>query len=89
MLIIGLTGGIGSGKSAAADRFAYHGIPVIDADIIAREVIARDSEGLHQVINLFGNTFLLDNGELDRSKLRNHILTIQKHVNSSSRSFTP
>jgi len=66
---IGLTGGIASGKSAASNKFAYMGIPVIDADIIAREVVEPKSEGLKQLINAFGQS-ILDGEKLDRSKLR-------------------
>ncbi len=73
MLIIGLTGGIGCGKSAAADRFAYHSVPIIDADAIARELVTKDSDGLNQIANHFGNDYLASNGELDRAKLRQHI----------------
>ena len=54
MLIIGLTGGIGSGKSAAADRFRSHGITVIDADQVARQAVEKNSEALHLIAEHFG-----------------------------------
>ncbi len=68
-ITIGLTGGIASGKSAASDRFAKLGIPVIDADIIAREVVEPQSKGLKQLVKTFGQS-ILDDEKLDRSKLR-------------------
>ncbi len=68
-ITIGLTGGIASGKSAASDNFVKIGVPVIDADIIAREVVEPKSEGLKQLVNAFGQS-ILNGEELDRSKLR-------------------
>lgn len=73
MLVIGLTGGIGSGKSAAAARFAAHGAPVIDADVVAREVVEPGSPGLKQVVASFGQEMLDRNGRLDRNRLRQSI----------------
>ncbi|WP_448565681.1 dephospho-CoA kinase [Thalassotalea ganghwensis] len=67
---IGLTGGIGSGKTAVSDRFKSLGIDIIDADIVAREVVCIGSDALHQIETKFGQTILLDNGELNRAKLR-------------------
>jgi len=46
MLVIGLTGGIASGKTLVSDTFAHFGAPVVDADVLARRVVAKDSEGL-------------------------------------------
>ncbi|WP_133408342.1 dephospho-CoA kinase [Parashewanella tropica] len=71
--IIGLTGGIGSGKSTVADLFAAQGIDIIDADIIAREVVAVGSEGLAEIVEHFSVEVLLDNGELNRTALREKI----------------
>lgn len=68
--IIGLTGGIASGKSTVADMFADKGIQLVDADIVAREVVEPNSIGLHEIINHFGESILLDNKTLDRAKLR-------------------
>lgn len=70
MLIIGLTGGIGSGKSAAADRFRSHGITVIDADQVARQAVEKGSEALHLIAEHFGSQILLDDGNLNRALLR-------------------
>jgi dephospho-CoA kinase len=69
-LRIGLTGGIASGKSTVARRFAELGIPVIDADVAAREVVAPGTPGLARVIGRFGPSILAENGDLDRHALR-------------------
>lgn len=72
-LIVGLTGGIGSGKSAASDWFEQQGISVVDADIVAREVVQIGSPVLTQLVTAFGDWILLDNGELNRRALREHV----------------
>jgi dephospho-CoA kinase len=69
MLRIGLTGGIGSGKSTAAARFAELGALVIDADAIAREVVEPGTPGLSAVVSRFGSEILLPDGSLDRPAL--------------------
>jgi dephospho-CoA kinase len=69
MDVYGLTGGIGSGKSAAAEIFEDHGIPVVSADELSRVVVTPGSEGLGAVIAAFGPGILDDHGELDRRKL--------------------
>lgn len=69
-IIIGLTGGIGSGKTAASDYFAQLGITIVDADIASRVVVAPDSEALKTIAEHFGSHILLANGELDRATLR-------------------
>jgi dephospho-CoA kinase len=70
MLRIGLTGGIASGKSAAAAVFAELGVPVIDSDVIAREVVAPGSPGLAAIRARFGEGVLQADGQLDRRALR-------------------
>jgi dephospho-CoA kinase len=70
MLIIGVTGGIGSGKSAATNEFARLGIKVVDADIAARTIVGKDQPALHQIAQQFGDDILLPSGELDRAALR-------------------
>lgn len=69
-LRIGLTGGIASGKSTVARRFAELGIPVVDADVAARQVVAPGTPGLARVIERFGPGVMAANGELDRGALR-------------------
>ncbi|MBN2075935.1 MAG: dephospho-CoA kinase [Dehalococcoidales bacterium] len=69
MKIIGLTGGIGSGKSTAAEILAEFGAKVIDADKVAHEVFNPGTEGLEKVVETFGEEVLNSNGEIDRKKL--------------------
>jgi len=69
-LRIGLTGGIASGKSTVTHRFAELGVPVIDADVAARNVVARGKPGLEQVVRRFGPGVLDAGGNLDRQALR-------------------
>ncbi|HEX5116662.1 MAG TPA: dephospho-CoA kinase [Pseudonocardiaceae bacterium] len=69
MLRVGLTGGIGSGKSTVAGRLAEHGATVIDSDRIAREVVARGTEGLAEIVERFGAGMLTEDGALDRAAL--------------------
>ena len=71
--VLGLTGGIGSGKSAASAWFEAQGIVVIDADVVAREVVEKGQPALQQIQQRFGDWVLLKNGELDRRALREHI----------------
>ncbi len=69
MLRVGLTGGIGSGKSTVARRLAQHGAVIIDADVVAREVVAPGTSGLRQVVATFGDGLLSPDGALDRAQL--------------------
>lgn len=71
--ILGITGGIGSGKSAATQWFESQGITVIDADIVAREVVEPGRPALQAIQHAFGNWVLLEDGNLDRRALREHI----------------
>ena len=68
--ILGLTGGIGSGKSAISAMFEELGIQVVDADIVAREVVEPGSTGLEKITEHFGDEILTTDGSLDRAKLR-------------------
>jgi dephospho-CoA kinase len=72
-LRIGLTGGVGSGKSTVAERFVELGVPVIDADAAARAVVAPGKPGLAAVRERFGPGVLAENGELNRRALRDRI----------------
>lgn len=71
--ILGLTGGIGSGKSAASQWFEAQNIVVVDADIVAREVVEVGQPALVQIQHAFGDWVILENGALNRSALREHI----------------
>ena len=67
--ILGLTGGIASGKSTVSAYLAQNGALIIDADLIARQVVAKKSSGLKQIVAKFGGEILTASGELDRKKL--------------------
>jgi dephospho-CoA kinase len=69
-LRIGLTGGIASGKTTVADFFTELGIPVIDTDVIAREVVEKGAPALAEIRETFGDTVLNDDGSLDRQAMR-------------------
>ena len=69
MLRVGLTGGIGAGKSEVSRRLAAQGAVVIDADAVAREVVAPGTDGLAEVTGAFGREVLLPDGGLDRARL--------------------
>lgn len=71
--ILGLTGGIGSGKSAASQWFETQGITVVDADVVAREVVEAGQPALTQIRDAFGDWVIQANGELDRRALREYI----------------
>jgi len=72
-LKIGLTGGIGSGKSTVSGLFEALGIPVIDADVIARSLLEPGTEATKQVIRIFGKDIAIDPQEIDRAKLRERV----------------
>lgn len=69
MYLIGLTGGIASGKSAVAGRLAEHGAVVVDADVLAREVVEPGTEGLAEIGRQFGPGVIAPDGSLDRAAL--------------------
>lgn len=69
MKLIGLTGGIASGKSVVGRMLRAAGVPVIDADQLARDAVAPGSPGLERIVERFGDTMLLPDGALDRKKL--------------------
>jgi dephospho-CoA kinase len=72
-LRIGLTGGIGSGKSEASRRFHELGVPVIDTDVIARELVEAGQPALNEIIAVFGSDILDTSDQLDRSELRKRV----------------
>ena len=69
MLTIGLTGGIGSGKSEVAEMFNQLGVAVIDADVIAHQLVQPGTDTLSEVIDTFGESILSADGKLDRARL--------------------
>ncbi|AWH88074.1 dephospho-CoA kinase [Limnobaculum parvum] len=73
--IVALTGGIGSGKSTVSNEFSRLGVPVVDADIIARQVVEPGRDALQQIAYHFGHSILLADGTLNRKKLREHIFS--------------
>lgn len=70
MLVIGLTGGIGSGKTAVCQLFEKLGVPIVDADVIAHELTQPDQPAVQKIIDIFGPDLLDKAGTLDRNKLR-------------------
>lgn len=75
MLVVAVTGGIGSGKSTIADLFKAKGIPVIDTDFVARELVQPGQPLLQRIIAEFGSEYLGLDGQLDRKALRKRIFT--------------
>jgi len=73
MFTVGLTGGIGSGKTTVAEDFAALGVPVIDTDVIARQLTAPDGAALGAIRAAFGETVMRADGTLDRAALRRRI----------------
>lgn len=73
--VVGLTGGIGSGKTTVANLFAELGVTLVDADIVSREVVAKGSAGLDNIVEHFGSEILLSTGDLDRAALRERIFS--------------
>ena len=74
-LRIGLTGGIGSGKTTASDYFATLGVPIIDTDILARELVEPGLPALQEIINLFGARVLDTDGSLQRDAVRDLVFS--------------
>jgi len=72
-MLIGLTGGIGSGKSLAGDFFKSKDIEVIDADDLAHNALSKNGKGYIEFLDVFGKTFLDENSEIDRKVLREYI----------------
>lgn len=75
MFVAGITGGIGSGKSAVTNRLADRGIAIVDADLAARTVVEPGTPGLKAVVAHFGAGILQNDGSLDRAALRARIFT--------------
>jgi dephospho-CoA kinase len=75
MSLVALTGGIGSGKSAATQAFSSLGVPVVDLDIIARQVTAAKSPATDKIAHLFGDEYLTQEGALNRPKMRDLVFS--------------
>ncbi|CAG8585915.1 44092_t:CDS:2, partial [Gigaspora margarita] len=75
MKVVGLTGGIGSGKSTVSRMIQKHNIPIIDSDLLAREVVQPNKPAYKLIVNHFSREILLEDGTLDRTKLRNIIFS--------------
>ena len=73
IVAFGLTGGIGSGKSTVARHFRSRGLPVVDADELAREAVAKGSAGLSEIVAAFGPEILQADGSLDRAALAQRV----------------
>lgn len=76
--IIGLTGGIATGKSTVSDIFKSHDIPVIDADQIVYDLERKDKPGLQAIVDTFGEAYLTEEGELDRRKFGAEVFADEK-----------
>jgi dephospho-CoA kinase len=70
MFVVGLTGGIGSGKSTVADLFAAHGVPLVDTDLIAHRITAPHGIAMPRIAAEFGAAFVAADGSLDRASMR-------------------
>jgi len=75
MYAIGLTGGIGSGKTTVANCFAALSVPIIDTDVIAHSLVQKNKPALQHIIDTLGARFLLPDGNLNRKALAEHIFT--------------
>ncbi|HTM59148.1 MAG TPA: dephospho-CoA kinase [Burkholderiales bacterium] len=73
--VVGITGGIGSGKSAAAEEFARLGATVVDTDLIARELTETGGAALPHIKSLFGAAFITQHGAMDRDAMRKHVFS--------------
>lgn len=73
MILVGLTGGIGSGKSVVSSQLAGHGAVIVDADVIVRQLQQPGQEVLRQMVVRFGSEILSDSGHLDRARLAEHV----------------
>jgi dephospho-CoA kinase len=73
--VVGLTGGIGCGKSTVADLFAEHGAGIIDTDVIAHRLTQRGGEAIAAILAAFGKDYITDDGALDRAKMRGLIFS--------------
>lgn len=83
-MIIGLTGSIASGKSAVAKMIQSYGLPIVDADVVARQVVEPGSETLKKIAEIFGREVIAEDGSMDRAKVGNiifHDESMRKKLN--------
>lgn len=89
MITFGLTGGIASGKSTATKTFRKHNIPIVDADIVARQVVEPGTKGLSYIVDIFTSAYLDENGFLDRAKLGKLVFSDADALNTINRIMGP
>lgn len=85
--VVGLTGGIGSGKTTIANIFAQYNIAIIDADIVAREVVAIGQPALIKIKEHFGDEILLSSGELNRTLLREKVFSTKSDKHEANKTW--
>lgn len=89
MLRVGLTGGIGSGKTAVSNLFASHGVPIIDTDVIAHDLIDNNHNVLVEISDTFGTDILTPDGDIDRKKLAQIVFNSKKNKQLLERILHP
>lgn len=89
MYRVALTGNIASGKSAVAEAWARAGIPIIDADVLAREAVAPGTPGLRRVTDLFGAAVIREDGSLDRAAVRDMVFSDDERRRALERVLHP
>ena len=89
MLVIALTGGIGSGKTTVSNIFKSKNIPVIDTDIIARQLVETDTQAYSQIIDAFGESILTEEDKINRQALRQLIFNSEQKRKSLEKNLHP
>uniref|UniRef100_A0A0E0JID7 Dephospho-CoA kinase n=1 Tax=Oryza punctata TaxID=4537 RepID=A0A0E0JID7_ORYPU len=87
MRLVGLTGGIASGNCTISNLFKASGIPVVDADIVARNVVQKGTGRWKKIVEAFGNDVLLENGEIDRARLGQIVFSDPEKRQSSGSTY--
>lgn len=89
MIVFGLTGGIACGKSTVTKTFRDHNIPMVDADIVARQVVEPGTEALSLIVESFGSSYLLPDGTMDRVALGSLVFAEQKAMDKLNAIMAP
>jgi len=89
LLRVGLTGGIGSGKTAVSNLFASHGVPIIDTDVIAHDLVDNNHHILVEISDTFGTDILTTDGDVDRKKLAQIVFNSKKNKQLLERILHP